>query len=1085
MDDPFWDRLLQDGLLTAQDVEQAKARHRSAGGAPDTALLEVRPLDTDERVRLRRLVARAVDLPVAPQAFLDAPEPAALSLLPKELADRHSVLAVQLTPHLLTIVTPPMTSRTMAELSFVVGRKVQPYIALENDIRQALQRHLGLPVPARVASLGLATLPASSSAPPGPVPPPSLGPQPASSSATTVELASALKEVDRAWSTAAPTGPRRSMLSSLPPAARAPESTIPNAPQKDWVGRAAETLREAIGQNRLTEALDHIAAPGMLTLVWLARSGDTLVGLSASMAGQPVAHVTSLRLGLDGMGVDTVIGKSALRGSTRCGPFRPDAHFDVLVRTLGLAPPADVMVAPIKQGERIVGVFVGDNGGQAISPVTASAVRRLQTAVAEIWPQHASLEPFGDPPPAPAPAPLPAPSAALRTTQPPTLVGLAIPGITRAEMAAASAPPNAVQPVEPDSPPWHVPLERGKTAELVALRQTDLGRPRNSTGPLAAPPEPVPSPKDAPLPASEIEATHPSSQATQVLETLMGMPIPAPVPDEDDLPDFVPEPSAAQPEPGIDVTRPGQAILGTRPMMPSMTESRMPAVSAPDETSFDFRPMALAELADAMALEDAHPTETLSAVAALPAVSGRSGAPSPQLLDLDSMATVPSLRRIRPQELAAPSALIEMPRAPEPAHHSGLPFPMPGWGDELGQPAVTAVRSVRIESETDVDLAPLRLAAALPQPAHAPVPALTAPPAVVDLFDEGTIDALDAAPMPAPVPVEAQTPHIDRASGPQPRITVTVTPAPFSPPESAAPAAVKPRPVVTDGDVRAAIEALQRPDVDARNRAEDLLLTLGEPALDLVFAAFPGQLAVDRLAHPAGAVPVEQHSGLLHLVVRSGSLAIPRLEALSGHLSPDVRYYAIFCFSALRSQRSLSVVADRLHDADTTVRDLAIWVLEQYRSQVAFVGILDRLKRELTEGLPRRRRPIVDAVGRLHLVEAVPELLGLLTDLSLGLQEPALRALQEITRADLGMDAWKWQKWVERNKARPRVEWLLEGLLSDHRHIRSGAFQELRRLTHQNYGYMVDAPPAERRSAYDRWSRWWRDSGKERFASYR
>ena len=65
------------------------------------------------------------------------------------------------------------------------------------------------------------------------------------------------------------------------------------------------------------------------------------------------------------------------------------------------------------------------------------------------------------------------------------------------------------------------------------------------------------------------------------------------------------------------------------------------------------------------------------------------------------------------------------------------------------------------------------------------------------------------------------------------------------------------------------------------------------------------------------------------------------------------------------------------------------------------------------------------------------------------------------------------------------MEWLLEGLLNDQRSIRAGAFAELRRVTHQNYGYMVDAPPAERRSAHDRWMKWWRDTGMTRYAGYR
>jgi hypothetical protein len=65
------------------------------------------------------------------------------------------------------------------------------------------------------------------------------------------------------------------------------------------------------------------------------------------------------------------------------------------------------------------------------------------------------------------------------------------------------------------------------------------------------------------------------------------------------------------------------------------------------------------------------------------------------------------------------------------------------------------------------------------------------------------------------------------------------------------------------------------------------------------------------------------------------------------------------------------------------------------------------------------------------------------------------------------------------------MEWLIDALLHEQRVIRASALAELRRATHQNYGYVVDAPPAERKAGWARWTRWWNEHGRARFEAYR
>jgi hypothetical protein len=1048
MEDQLWHRLESDGLLTRSEVGLARARHAAAGGAPDTAIIEVRPLATEERAHLRRLLARVMDQPVAPPAFLDGPEPDALAFVPRELADRFSVLAVRLTPQLLTVVAPAVSSRVLAELSFVAGRKVQPYVALESDIRHALARHLGLPLPPRFQALGA----------PHPTPPPL-------STATPSAGAEALREVDRGWGQATP-APGVAPLKAL----RVGDTgtPLPGLGQRDWVAKALDAVRAAPNPAALTVALGHLAVPGMNHVIFLRAVDDTLEGVAAATGGVPLPSVSGLRLTPE---PDTIMGRALHRGTTRCGPYREDSAFRQLYRDLELPDPGDVLVVPLKREERVVGLFVGDNGAQTIAPLTASAVRRLLAGLVEVWP-------------AAGPA-----TAIVATVAPPaTLLGLPALG---AEAGAPTA-------LESASPPEPSPVLRRPTAELVSLP------------PQISPPVETEGDSGAGLPEWELPTGH---------GTDTGASAPPSPTEEPALVDLFTSADVAElallddalPAESPTATRPGVPVLETRPLLPAVPAASLPAASIAD-TVVEMRPMALAELVDAMVAE-ARPTQTLAAIAAL--TEAPSAAPRPQLLDLDEMATVPAMGRLRPRTAAdgAPPPPAPAPEPPpvdapvearpteEPAAPRPLPFPTPGWTDELPVPVVTAVRSIRVEADgqTEVEAPAVRFRAIGAGPSLEGDPPRPA----------------SARPSFAPTP-------FDPPSGPLPRVTVTLTPAPVEPegpveaPRAAAadpaevatamldaltppptrgeppvvsPAVERPAPaarrLTTDADVKAALEALGRPDAAVRQQAEDLLLSVGEPALGPIFDAFPGHLVVDRFAQPVGAVAVEQHSALLRVVVRLGPLAVRSLEALCAHLSPEIRYYAVYVFSTLRSQTSLPVVAARLTDGDASVRDVAVHVLEQYRGQAPFKQIVAHLREELRSAPARRRRGVVEAVGRLHLAEAIPELVALLGDLPLGLQEPAHRALQEIARADFGLDAWKWQKWFERNGHRPRVEWLLDGLLSDHRAIRAGAFQELRRLTHQNYGYLVDAPPAERRSGHERWSKWWREVGMTRFAGYR
>ncbi len=533
----------------------------------------------------------------------------------------------------------------------------------------------------------------------------------------------------------------------------------------------------------------------------------------------------------------------------------------------------------------------------------------------------------------------------------------------------------------------------------------------------------------------------------------------------------LPPPSAPPPDLSSPAPRTLQGMpifaLFDRVQTDSVLGRDRPSTEVAHDTHFDLTPLSLADLA--VQVEISMPTATHAQVA--PA-DPPAGVPLPRLLDLDNMQTVPALQQLRrPSE--APVSLpptTQMPavaadRSADPLEsETSQPVLDPGsarqgWTHEHPLPVVTAVRRLRPEAETALDEPALRTS--LFSPAPTPRSRIVTAPALPE-----APESLSIEPTPPRVERRAAPNEMPLAGPNQRRRTSGSLP-------------------VTDVQLGRAVQDLGLLDAELRAGAETLLLAAGEAAVDALVAAFPGHLTVDRFAQPAGTHPFERHSGVLHAFARFGPLAVLRLPALCRHLSPEIRYYAVYAFTALRSPRSLELVVDRVHDSDASVREIALFTLESYRDSALYEGAIERLRAGLLEGTGRQRKTSIEAVARLRVAEAIPDLAALLDDATLALHEAAYRALVEVTRADLGHEAWKWLRWWDKNRARPRMEWLLDGLLNEQRPVRAGAFQELRRATHQNYGYLVDAPPMERRAAWERWMKWWREHGRAQFTTYR
>src|SRR5262249_4991028 len=98
------------------------------------------------------------------------------------------------------------------------------------------------------------------------------------------------------------------------------------------------------------------------------------------------------------------------------------------------------------------------------------------------------------------------------------------------------------------------------------------------------------------------------------------------------------------------------------------------------------------------------------------------------------------------------------------------------------------------------------------------------------------------------------------------------------------------------------------------------------------------------------------------------------------------------------------------------------------------------------------------------------------------LQDTAHRALVVMTKQDFARSRWRWRAWWDKNRDRHRIEWMLEGLGHKAPEVRLSASEELKRLTHEYFGYHFDLPKREREEARKKWLTWWEQVGRKQFA---
>ncbi|HEX5473777.1 MAG TPA: ATPase, T2SS/T4P/T4SS family [Vicinamibacterales bacterium] len=128
--------LIQAGLISEADLEVALAEHKRTGERVGTVLVRLN-LATEKQIT--KALAYQLGFPYISLAE-DGPDPAAIVLIPKEVALKRVCVAVRLEKNLLTVaMSDPLLFSLVQDLEFQTGYRIKQVVATRSDILQAIE----------------------------------------------------------------------------------------------------------------------------------------------------------------------------------------------------------------------------------------------------------------------------------------------------------------------------------------------------------------------------------------------------------------------------------------------------------------------------------------------------------------------------------------------------------------------------------------------------------------------------------------------------------------------------------------------------------------------------------------------------------------------------------------------------------------------------------------------------------------------------------------------------------------------------------------------------------------------------------
>jgi type IV pilus assembly protein PilB len=153
--------LIQAGLITEEDLQVALAEHKRTGERVGAVLIRLN-LATEKQIT--KALAYQLGFPYASLSE-EPPDPTAIVLIPKDVAQKRVCVAVKLEKNLLTVaMSDPLLFSLVQDLEFQTGYRIRQVVAPRTDILEAIENGYPDKALAKIAgpsgSVGLTVAPA-------------------------------------------------------------------------------------------------------------------------------------------------------------------------------------------------------------------------------------------------------------------------------------------------------------------------------------------------------------------------------------------------------------------------------------------------------------------------------------------------------------------------------------------------------------------------------------------------------------------------------------------------------------------------------------------------------------------------------------------------------------------------------------------------------------------------------------------------------------------------------------------------------------------------------------------------------------
>jgi hypothetical protein len=463
--DAFARLLVDEGLVPEEGLERARARQAEAGGALDTALLE---LDLADERAVADALARSSGLPPAPaSAFLD-PDPRSRRVVPAKVADRHGLVPFGLEGReLLLAVSCPVDHGVLEEVSFMLSLHLRPHAAPEWRVRALIERLYGTPMPERLRALAarLSARPAEGERAPPPAAPagssddPAFGPVESSTRrGFERDRSEPAEPLVAALARAMEAPEANALLEEPPPPPRPADPGLLAAP--GWtVDDARRMLAEARSRDEVVSVALRYARDFFESAALFAVTHDAIWGHDALGRDEHARELCrALAVSVDDCG----FFRPALEArGPYLGPPAGDPSSRSVLEGLDRGTPRTVFLYPVALRERVVCILLADNGEAPVSPRRLGDLLVVLSAVGAAFERvlrERKHAPAAPPPPPPAPAPAgeagSAPAAISPGTEPwqvaePARVEAPLPGEVEVDLGDYEVSPPPSVPAAP------------------------------------------------------------------------------------------------------------------------------------------------------------------------------------------------------------------------------------------------------------------------------------------------------------------------------------------------------------------------------------------------------------------------------------------------------------------------------------------------------------------------------------------------------------------------------------------------------------------------------------------------------------